>query len=207
MPALENPRHEAFCQQYARTGNAVQSYLSVYKDSSYEAAGVSSSRLLEHAGILARVSELNTSINRRLQRLDVKQRKQRLEILDDLVDRMRRVIEARAEDMKNVPGGDTGLMVRQVKKVGDSVVEEYAVDTGLMRETREFLKQSAVEVGEWTEKKEIGGNVGVYDASKIENAPAEQLHKLLEAWQEALKAAEQKALPAPATDPGKSEKQ
>src|SRR6202000_1421788 len=41
----------------------------------------------------------------------------RILALADRQQRMQRVIEARAEQYKDVPGGDTGLLVRQVKFV------------------------------------------------------------------------------------------
>ena len=89
------------------------------------------------------------------------------------------MIEARAEEHKDVPGGSTGLLVRQVKLVKiysvpgqdleddepdaadvlcsaklNQVVYEYAVDTGLLKELREHERQAAQELGQWTEKHE-----------------------------------------------------
>jgi hypothetical protein len=74
--------------------------------------------------------------------------------------RMRQVIADRAADpaMVAIPGGPTGLLVRTIKVIGQGpyaqTVEEYAVDTGLLRELREHEKQAAQELGQWTEKRE-----------------------------------------------------
>lgn len=100
------------------------------------------------------------------------------------------------------PGADSGLLVRAVKLVkvyeavrrdggaefdqvgagspGDLLtpgaatheVTEWAVDTGLLRELREHEKQAAQELGQWTEKRELSGEmlireyVGI-DLSKV----------------------------------------
>ena len=89
-----------------------------------------------------------------------------------------KVIEARAADPSTLgaPGGDTGLLVRQVKLVKvyeakegsdtlfsakrDVEVEEFALDTGLLAELRAIEKQAAQELGEWVEKGEVSGPHG-----------------------------------------------
>ncbi len=59
------------------------------------------------------------------------------------------------------PGIDTGLMVKQTKisSLG-TVIEEWAVDTGLLSEMRAVEKQAAQELGQWTEKRELSGKDG-----------------------------------------------
>lgn len=53
-------KQEKFCLEYARTGNAVRSYISAYeKENSYSAAGVESHRLLKNPKIRARLQELD----------------------------------------------------------------------------------------------------------------------------------------------------
>jgi hypothetical protein len=58
--------------------------------------------------------------------------------------------------MENVPGGRTGLLVRQIKAVGAGVnrklVPEYVVDTGLLREIRATAQQAAEELGQWKDE-------------------------------------------------------
>lgn len=57
--------------------------------------------------------------------------------------------------MPDVPGGKTGLLVREIKSIGagpnSREVEEYKVDTGLLKELREHERQAAIELGQWQE--------------------------------------------------------
>ena len=84
----------------------------------------------------------------------------RIAVLDDLHAKALQVIAERSDDetMADAPGGDTGLMVRQVKMIGYGksmqVVEEYAVDTGLLREIRALHEQTAKELGQWVDRSE-----------------------------------------------------
>jgi transcriptional regulator with XRE-family HTH domain len=82
------------------------------------------------------------------------------------------VIDERAEEMQDdAAGGKTGLLVRQVKSIGfgpnNHTVEEYAVDTGLLKEIRELEKQAAIEMGEWSEKRELTGDLPVTFTLKL----------------------------------------
>jgi hypothetical protein len=108
-------------------------------------------RVQEHVAI-AEVQALEHGIARR---------PKRVEVLNDIWQRGRRLIEARAQEHADVPGGDTGLLVRQVKLSarGDEV-EEYAVDTGLLKELREHAKQAAQELGQWVDKNALTDSKG-----------------------------------------------
>jgi hypothetical protein len=52
-----------------------------------------------------------------------------------------------------------GLLVRTHKQLGSAeypnIVEEYEVDTGLLKELREHEKQAAQELGQWSEKSNV----------------------------------------------------
>jgi hypothetical protein len=77
------------------------------------------------------------------------------------------------ESMAEVPGGTTGILVRDIKLVkvlddSDSEhgqrsyqreYETFAVDTPMLREWRELEKQMAIETGEWEEKQKLSGDV------------------------------------------------
>jgi hypothetical protein len=74
------------------------------------------------------------------------------------------VIDGRAEEMQGEAAGTgTGLLVHQVKSIGfgpnNHTVDEYAVDTGLLKAMLELEKQAAVETGQWSEKHEFEGEV------------------------------------------------
>ena len=79
--------------------------------------------------------------------------------------RMTLLIAERGEEMADeVAGGTTGLLVRQYKSIGTGPnarqVEEYHVDTGLLRELREIEKQIAQDAGQFAERREISGPDG-----------------------------------------------
>ena len=137
------------------------------------------------AAFHAAVEEHRREWREQLKAKGLADRQNRIDALNDRWGRLRRVIDARADLHKDAPGGDTGLLVRQVKLVkvynveaeppeegeerdGETLfsakrsveVSEYAVDTSLLKELREHEKQAAQELGEWTEKKELSGKDG-----------------------------------------------
>ena len=71
---------------------------------------------------------------------------------------LRQIVKERGEheSMIGVPGGKTGYVVRTLKAIGvganQRTVEEYAIDTGLLKEFRAHEQQAAQELGEWVEK-------------------------------------------------------
>lgn len=91
-------------------------------------------------------------------------RQNRIDALNRRQQLMDQVIAERAVDptMQNIAGGKTGLMVRSFRGVGKgedfTLVEEYTVDTGLLKEMREHEKQAAQDLGQWTEKREVAGD-------------------------------------------------
>jgi hypothetical protein len=82
---------------------------------------------------------------------------QRIAAQHDRWDRLRQLIATRAADPSlTAPGADTGLLVRTYKALGRGedfqVVEEYALDTGLLAELRQLEQHTAKELGQWVEK-------------------------------------------------------
>jgi hypothetical protein len=69
-----------------------------------------------------------------------------------------RIERARAEDMQDVPGGKTGLLVKDYK--GQSVFPVYKLDAALLKEMRDLEREIAIDLGQWTEKKELTGAGG-----------------------------------------------
>lgn len=127
-------------------------------------------RWRQHPDFKARVQEHITAQREAIMRDGIADRVQRVAALNDRWQRMQRIIEARAAEeipehlahiYGTMPGYETGLLVRQFKHVADSLVVELAVDTGLLREMREHEKQTAQELGQWTEKREHSGEIGV----------------------------------------------
>ena len=95
----------------------------------------------------------------------------RVAIYQDTEDKIAQVNAERAVTYgkAEIPGGKTGLVVTEFKTIrvtddkGNDVlklVPEHVVDTGLMKERRENLKQAAQELGQWAEKREVSGPDG-----------------------------------------------
>lgn len=123
-----------------------------------EQVGVSRRQLArwkEWPEFAARIDSLVEEWREKVRKRGIADKSRRIAALDDRWKRMQQVIAERAADpdMQDVPGGKTGLLVKQYKSVGrgdDSrTVEEYAVDTGLLREMREAEAQVSKELGQW----------------------------------------------------------
>jgi len=113
----------------------------------------------------ARVAEHVEAARKALKAKGIAEKLNRLTAYNDRWQRMQQVIKQRAKVYADVKaGGETGLLVKQIKGIGKGedfqVVEEYAVDTGLLKEMREHEKQAAQELGQWTERREITGKDG-----------------------------------------------
>lgn len=115
-------------------------------------------RWREHPAFQEKINERKAAILAALQKQGITNKQNRLDHYNDRHARMRRVIDERATDpaMRDVPGGETGLLVHTVKVIGGGKnaqhLDEYAVDTGLLKEMREVEKQAAVEMGQLDEK-------------------------------------------------------
>jgi len=77
----------------------------------------------------------------------------RVDQMNDRWKRMQQLILERAESTENggFAGRTTGLLVVQYKQLGEDIVKEVAVDTGLLKEMRELEKQASQELGQWAE--------------------------------------------------------
>jgi hypothetical protein len=84
---------------------------------------------------------------------EISNRNARVQAKQNRWDRMRGLIEARAQEMKDVPGGETGMLVRDFKgKDANQVV--YKFDASLVNELNKVEKQAAEELGQWVPKSE-----------------------------------------------------
>jgi hypothetical protein len=63
-----------------------------------------------------------------------------------------------ADYMQEIPGGKTGLLVRDYK--GSDSTPVYKLDVALLKEMRDLEREIAIELGEWTEKRELTGKDG-----------------------------------------------
>jgi hypothetical protein len=126
-------------------------------------------RWRQQAAFAARVEAHLEEIRVEIRRRGIGVVERRVASLDDRWKRLLKVIEQRGAsvEMKDVPGGETGLLVRKIKKIGSGedseIVNEYAVDTGLLSELREHEKQAAQELGQWINRSNVEQTVKSYE--------------------------------------------
>ena len=116
----------------------------------------------------ARVAEHVAAWRAAFKERGVRERENRIDIINQTVSRITGLIEARAADpLCLVAGRESGLVL--TKKIiyaqgdnGEDVarVEEYATDGIVLKELREYLKQAAQELGQWIDKGELTGKDG-----------------------------------------------
>lgn len=144
----------------------------------------------QHPEFTARIEELARELGEVTRRYAITKRIRRMKGYDERRARMLKLIEERAEEHADAPGGDTGLLVKTTKSIGGGpaaqVVDEYAADLGLLKELRELEKQAAIEAGQWSEKQEHTGKDGgpmivqwdlLYERSPITDPVDEELGK------------------------------
>ena len=114
-----------------------------------------------------RVTEIEKELAERALQGGIAKRERRLSVLNDLHDKLLRVIEERSRDagMDAIPGGSTGLVTRTELKIigkGDNAkpIEVFEVDTATVKEIRAIQEQVAKELGQW-EPEESGGGSNV----------------------------------------------
>src|ERR1035441_6500199 len=106
-------------------------------------------RLLRNAKVCSHVAEIRLALAEGVIQREITDRNARVGLLQDLVDRIRKVIAERGADMADVPGGSTGLLVRDYKgKNADAPV--YKFDAALVEQMNATCKQVAIEVGQWS---------------------------------------------------------
>src|SRR5260370_41266902 len=107
MPILSHTKHEQFAQSVAKGISATAAYISA----GYSKAGAaaSASRLMTNGNVVARIKELKTATAASLVKVDIRKRPARVEVLQDILNRMYRLTEARALEYSDHPGGATGM--------------------------------------------------------------------------------------------------
>lgn len=98
------------------------------------------------------VSKLVEETRKILAQRYIAQQDQRIASYIQDFERTDQIIQERAEALKDVPGGKSGLIARDFKAVKDEVVEVYEFDAALVRERRAIRKDVAEELGQLTQK-------------------------------------------------------
>lgn len=118
-----------------------------------------------HPAFQERVKAVRDEIRAAVVARGIADKQNRVDALNERWARMHDVIESRASAGGDAPGASTGLLYKTIKVVGSGKdqyeVEEWAVDTGLLREMREHEKQAAQELGQWTEKVQTDGKLEI----------------------------------------------
>jgi hypothetical protein len=111
-------------------------------------------RLFKNVQVADRVIELQKGIAGGLIQAEITERNARVVILQELVDGARRLIQTRGREMAaEVPGGETGLLVRDYKgKDANQVV--YKADVALMGRIESHLREASVQLGQRVTKTE-----------------------------------------------------
>ncbi len=163
MPVLANPKHEQFVQHLLSGLSATRAYINVYGDS--RGAGQSAGRLLKNAEVCARLSELQNEVAVAVVQTQITQRNERVQVLQDFLDRGRRLIEARALQMREIPGGETGLLVEDWKGK-DATTPVYRADTPLLSAMLATMRQAAEELGQRIVKTEETSSIDIIERLK-----------------------------------------
>ena len=117
-------------------------------------AAASASRLLNDTNVSARIEELKTSIAEGVVEVDIRKRPARVQVLEDNLNCMLGLIEARSVEHAAHPGGATGMLVKDYG--GKNAEQEiWKLDATLVSQINATLKQAAIEEGQWSEKREV----------------------------------------------------
>lgn len=162
-----SPKQQVFVSAYI--GEANRNATEAARIAGYAHAHVQGPRLLAKVSVQAAIDAHLAEIKRK----GIALHQNRVDALVERHNKLEQVIAERAADawLADVPGGKTGLVVKNLKSVKhvyeadpedekgkayQVTVEQWesSIDTGLLRELREHEKQVAQELGEWTEKSE-----------------------------------------------------
>lgn len=144
----------------------------------------------QHPEFAGRVGGERGQIQAGMLKLAIAKKHERVKVLDDLQTDLLTIRQARAAEYAalaaqraaepetkrvsrevfggrgEVPaGGETGLILRTIKQIGSgpmaTIVEEFGIDTGMIREIRALHEQAARELGQWDSGTPAGTNVEV----------------------------------------------
>jgi hypothetical protein len=107
---------------------------------------------MENDRVRARILELQAEASSKIT-LEVGKKNSRLQVLQGQLDRALRLQDQRAQELADVRGGDTGLLVRDWKGK-DATKAVYKTDTALMGRILDIMRQAADELGQWVQKQD-----------------------------------------------------
>jgi Terminase small subunit len=166
MSVLNNSKHEQFAQLVAKGVNATKAYVSAGYSANGGRGGAA--RLYAKATVCARIRELQKTLGAGTIALEITSRNARVTALQkrwvSLQAGLALVLQQRGADMADVPGGASGLLMRDYK--GKEVVTRIDPGVGsLLAELRRHERQAAEELEQWKTHVE---ERKVIDASRAE---------------------------------------
>jgi hypothetical protein len=110
MPILSNSKHERFAQNVTKGLSATKAYVSA----GYSKAGAeqNASRLMTKDDVLARIKELQTIVSERVVACEVRRRSWRVQVLQDRIEAMLALSQARAVMYAGEMGGSYQFQVQ-----------------------------------------------------------------------------------------------
>jgi hypothetical protein len=102
----------------------------------------------------ARIEELLDDFRRTVRSHGIAVKERRIAAEVDVLERLQTIILERAEKAPdNVPGAKTGLLVKRARTITNGktakIVEEWALDTGLLKAKLAAERHLAIELGQW----------------------------------------------------------
>ena len=165
MPALTNIRNEKFCQGIVSGLSQTKAYTAA--GYSERGAKQSAARLLNNAEVRSRVSELRQEIECSFVRLQITERLQRLEAIQDRWDALREAKRCFAKgDFEGAM--KTGVVCRKKRWIGGKngyEVIEHEIDTALIEALNSVEKRAAIETDQEIDRghqpaRQHGGQAG-----------------------------------------------
>jgi hypothetical protein len=141
-------------------------------------------RWKRHPEFMARVDVYRAEMWEAVRRHGLAILENRVRAKDERWRRLCALIETRARQLAEIPGGDTGALVRRVKGIGSGdnfrEVDEYEFDASVFAELRSLEREAAQDLGQWTEKRQVSGEGGgpVKLALGLETLPDDELATL-----------------------------
>jgi hypothetical protein len=153
MSVLDNSKHERFAQLVAKGVSATKAYISAGYSANGARAGAA--RLSAKTTVCARIREIQEILSAGTIALEISSRNARVAALQERWHRLRAaldlILQQRGTDMADVPGGASGLLMRDYKgKEADRLV--CRIDPGvvsLLAELRGHERQAAEELEQW----------------------------------------------------------
>ena len=167
MPVLANSRHEHFAQSVATGLSIVRAYTSA--GYSKNSAASNAARIRGNEGVSARIADLKTTNAEGVVKFGIWNRSARLHVLQNQLDGMLNLQRARAFEYSDHPGGATGTLVKDYR--GKNAEQEiWKFDAALVAMITNTLKQAAIKEGQWTEKRQVAGEIGISEIMQRLNA-------------------------------------